>query len=52
MLTAYLFWLELWLWYLTERTAPAPKPPLTPPLTPITDLAQWRRDHPVRGAAA
>jgi hypothetical protein len=44
----YLFWLavlQAWL----DALAPPPRPRPTPP--PVTNLAQWRRDHPPRRAA-
>lgn len=37
-----LFWMEYW--------AAMMRPPARPSAT-VTDLAQWRREHPKRGAA-
>jgi hypothetical protein len=41
-MTALLFWAEFW----AVLLRPEPHPSAT-----VTDLAQWRREHPRRGAA-
>lgn len=46
MISVWLFWLNFWLAVMAEP--PVIIVPSTPPRPPatVTDLDQWRRDHP------
>jgi hypothetical protein len=43
----WIWWLELWLsWFAILEDAQAPPPPTPPDRHNVTDLADWRRNHP------
>jgi hypothetical protein len=48
MITLWMYWANFWLAVMAEPPVIiVPSPPPKPPGT-VTDLGQWRRDHPPR----